>query len=51
MSAMNALDHVPATRQVDVLDVLRNAPTQLEGLPGRMRNYVPRLMEDFLKGR
>ena len=51
MFAMNALDHVPSSRQLEVLDVLRNAPTQLEGLPGRMRNYVPRLMEDFLKGR
>ena len=51
MFAMNALDHVPSSRQLEVLDVLRNAPRQLEGLPGRMRNYVPRLMEDFLNGR
>ncbi len=48
MMAMNALDHVPAARQNDVVEILKKAPTEADGLPGRMRNYVPRLLGDFL---
>lgn len=51
MMAMNAIDHVLPERQTGLVEILKNAPQEADGIPGRMGNYVPRLLSDFLTGK